>query len=88
MKKEAILIPAKAHKKLAIAYLINEYDHDSKYDFFTLHPDIVTNMPEEYQTINDNADNSNTVLWSLTTNDFFTVQKENVISTFVDLEDQ
>jgi hypothetical protein len=45
-------------------------------------------MPEQYQMINDNADNSNTVLWSLTTNDFFTVQNENVISTFVDLEDQ
>ena len=88
MKKEAILIPARAHKKLVITYLINEYDYESKYDFFTLHPDIVTNMPEQYQMINDNADNSNTVLWSLTTNDFFTVQNENVISTFVDLEDQ
>ena len=88
MKKEAILIPARAHKKLVITYLENEFDIQQVNDFFTLHPDIVTNIPEQYQTLNDDADNSNTVLWSLTTNEFFTVQKENVISTFVDLEDQ
>ena len=88
MKKEIILQSCRAHKKLEMSYLEGEFDIQPVQKRVTLYANTVVGMPAEHQAVNDDLSNTNTVLWSLDTNEYITVVNEQVLTFFVNLEDQ